>query len=151
MQGHAGKPPDGSAKTREVNLGTVWSAESRDAQGNPVRDEGSVTYAAAMESAAATATDGRGSEFTQRVWPEAQRRRFQQAQHRIVLGDGAPWIWNLAQELFPGATEIVDRFHVQQHRSEVAPALYPAEVRRAQQWAERRHQELDDGPVARHP
>jgi len=41
---------DGSAKTREVKLGTIWSAESRDAENRPVRDQGSVTYTAAMES-----------------------------------------------------------------------------------------------------
>ena len=36
----AGKQPDGSAKTREVKLVTVWSAEGRDEEGTPVRDAG---------------------------------------------------------------------------------------------------------------
>ena len=31
--------------------------------------------------------------------------------HQVVLGDGARWIWNLADELFPRATQIVDLFH----------------------------------------
>ena len=82
-----------------------------------------VTYSAAIESAAAADADPQGSDFAQRVGREAQRRRFEQATRRVVLGDGAPWIWNLAQELFPGATEIVDRFHVKQHLSEVAKAM----------------------------
>ena len=47
-----GKQPDGSSKTREVKLCTVWSAEGRDEEGTPVRDEGSVSYSAAIESAA---------------------------------------------------------------------------------------------------
>ena len=47
-----GKQPDGSAKTREVKLVTVWTAEGRDKQGRPVRDRGSVSYNAAVESAA---------------------------------------------------------------------------------------------------
>lgn len=147
LQGRVGKQADGSAKTREVKLCTLWSAESRDAQDQPVRDEGSVTYSAAIERAAAADTDSQASEFAQRVWREAQRRRFPQAARRVVLGDGAPWIWNLAQELFPGATEIVDRFHVKQHLSEVAKALYPSDPGRAQQWAERRHQQLDAGKL----
>ena len=52
LAGRAGKQPDGSSKTREVKLCTVWSAEGRDEEGTPVRDEGSVTYSAAIESAA---------------------------------------------------------------------------------------------------
>ncbi len=46
----AGKQADGSAKTREAKLVTVWTAESRDQEGRPVRDPGSVTYSAAIES-----------------------------------------------------------------------------------------------------
>jgi Uncharacterised protein family (UPF0236) len=149
LRGRAGKQVEGSAKTREVKLCTVWSAESRDAEGHPVRDEGSVTYSAAIESAAAADADPQGSEFAQRVGREAQRRRFEQAVHRVVLGDGAPWIWNLAQELFPGAIEIVDRFHVKQHLSEVAKVLYPTNPRRAHHWAQQRHQELDVGQLPR--
>ena len=50
--GRAGKQPDGSAKTREVKLCTVWSAEGRDTDGTPRHDAGSVTYSAAIKSAA---------------------------------------------------------------------------------------------------
>jgi hypothetical protein len=48
----AGKQADGSAKTREAKLVTIWTAESRDKEGKPVRDPGSITYSAAIESAA---------------------------------------------------------------------------------------------------
>lgn len=147
LKGRQGKQPDGWAKTREVKLCTIWSAEARDAEGQAVRDEGSVTYSAAIETAASADADPQGSEFAQRVWREAQRRRFELAPHRVILGDGAPWIWNLAQELFPGATEIVDRFHVKQHLSEVAKALYPTDLRRAHRWAEQQHQKLDAGQL----
>jgi len=46
-----GKQPDGSAKTREAKVVTVWTAEARDEAGKPVRDPGSITYSAAIESA----------------------------------------------------------------------------------------------------
>src|SRR6266568_2352623 len=111
-----GKQPDGSAKTGEVKLCTIWSAESLDEEGIPIRDEGSVTYSAALESASALDTAAR-SPFAQRVWREATRRRFCQAPRRVVLGDGAPWIWNIADEQFPEAVQIVDRFHAKQHLS----------------------------------
>ena len=147
VAGHAGKQADGSAKTREVKLCTVWSAESRDAEDRPVRDDGSISYSAAIESAASDDTDDHRSEFAERVEREAARRRFDQAQRRVVLGDGAPWIWNLTQELFPGAVEIVDRFHVKQYLSTVAKSVYSTDPRQAQQWAEQRHQELDSGQL----
>lgn len=145
LAGRVGQQPDGSARTREAKLCTVWSAESRDAEGNPVRDEGSVSYSAAIESAAAVDTDHQPSEFAQRVWREAGRRRFDQVQRRVALGDGAPWIWNLIQELFPSAIEIVDRFHAKQHWSDLSKALYGPTDPRASPWAKRRHEELDAG------
>lgn len=57
LHGRAGKQPDGSSKTREVKLCTVWSAEGRDKNSVPVRDAGSVTYSAAIESVATLDTD----------------------------------------------------------------------------------------------
>ena len=57
VEGRAGKQPDGSAKTREVKLATVWTAETRDKACRPVRDHGSVSYNAAIESAASRDTD----------------------------------------------------------------------------------------------
>ena len=148
LQGRSGKQSDGSAKTREVKLCTVWSAESRDAENRPVRDEGSVTYTAAIESAATLDTDPSRAPFAERVLREAARRRFTLAEQTVVLGDGAPWIWKIAQELFPRATQIVDRFHVKQHLCDVGKAIYGAESQRARDWAQRRHEELDSGRLA---
>ena len=145
LTGHVGKQEDGKAKTREVKLCTVWSAESRDPEGKPVRDHGSVSYSAAIESAASGDTNQDLSEFAQRVEREAIRRRFGEAHRQVVIGDGAPWIWNLAEELFPESIQIVDRFHVKENLTRVAKALYPGSNQRAQQWAQRRHEELDDG------
>lgn len=147
LEGRAGKQPDGSARTREVKLVTVWTAEGRDDQGIPVRDPGSVTYSAAIESAAALDTDDAPSEFARRADREAQRRGFDVAERRVVLGDGALWIWNLAGEQFPGAVEIVDLFHAKQHLSDVAKAIYGPANDLGRQWARQRHDELDDGQL----
>jgi len=147
LAGRQGKQPDGSAKTREVKLCTVWSAEGRDADGIPVRDAGSITYSAAIESAACRDTDLVPSEFAQRVLREASRRGFDRATRQVVLGDGAAWIWNLADEHFPHAIQIVDRFHVKQHLSDVAKAIYGAGTDLATQWARQRHDQLDAGDI----
>ena len=115
----------------------------------PVRDAGSVSYSAAIESAATRDTDATASAFAQRVEREAVRRGFDRARRQVVLGDGAPWIWNLAGEAFPGAIQIVDRFHAKEHLSDVAKALYGAPSDLGDAWATARHAELDAGQL--HP
>jgi len=145
LAGRTGKQPDGSAKTGEVKLCTIWSAESLDEEGTPIRDEGSVSYSAALESASALDTARTRSPFAERVWREAARRRFCQARRTAVLGDGAPWIWNIAEDQFPEAVQIVDRFHAKQHLSDLGKALYGLTDARAARWAERRKEELDAG------
>ena len=147
LEGRAGKQPDGSAKTREVKLCTLWTAESRDEGGHAVRDPGSVSYSAAIESAASRDTDEAVSEFAQRVDREARRRGFDQARRRVVLGDGALWIWNLADGQLPGAVQIVDLYHAKEHLSEVAKAIYGPTSDLGRQWAKTRHDELDQGKL----
>ncbi len=147
LEGHPGKQADGSSKTREVKLVTVWSAEGRDEEGTPVRDEGSVSYSAAIESAANRDTDSTASEFARRVERESQRRGFERAQRRVVLGDGALWVWNLADEHFPGAIQIVDRFHAKQKLSDVAKSVYGSESSLTREWERERHDELDAGDL----
>ncbi len=147
LVGREGKQPDGSSKTREVKLCTVWSAEGRDEEGTPVRDAGSVSYSAAIESAARRETDEQPSDFAERVMREATRRGFDRAPRRAVLGDSAPWISNLATDHFPDAIQIVDRFHAKQHLSDVGKSIYGATSDLAKAWARQRHDELDAGDV----
>ena len=115
-------------------------------QGGPARaDRGSVSYNAAVESAASRDTDPLPSAFAQRAYREAQRRGFDTAARRVVIGDGAPWIWRVADEQFPGAIEIVDIYHAKQHLCDVAKAIYGAGTDLAGQWAKDRYAELDAG------
>lgn len=145
VEDRAGKQPDGSAKTREVKLVTVWTAELQDEKGLPMRDPGSVSYSAAIETAASRDTDKELAPFAQRVEREARRRGFDHARRRVVLGDGAPWIWNLADEVLPGAVQIVDLYHAKGHLWDVAKAIYGAGTDLAEQWAKKRRDELDEG------
>jgi hypothetical protein len=140
----AGKQADGTAKTREAKLVTIWTAESRDAEGKPVRDPGSVSYSAAIESAATLDTSPELSDFAARVQREASRRGFSEAPRQAVLGDGSTWIWNTTMELFPRATQILDRFHAKEHLSQAGKAIY-GDSPEAKQWIRARYDELDEG------
>ena len=144
-----GKQPDGSAKTREVKLAVAWTAERRHPKtGIPMRDRDSVSYTAAIETAASRDTDREPSPFAQRVCREAERRRFADADRRVILGDGAPWIWALADECFPDAIQIVDIFHAKSHLWDVAKAIYTPGSELAAQWAKQRRDELDAGRIS---
>ena len=144
-----GKQPDGSAKTREVKLAVAWTAERRHPKtGIPMRDPDSISYTAAIETAASRDTDREPSPFAQRVCREAERRRFADADRRVILGDGAPWIWALADECFPDAIQIVDIFHAKSHLWDVAKAIYTPGSELAAQWAKQRRDELDAGRIS---
>ncbi len=142
-----GKQPDGSSKTREVKLCVLWSAETTDEESIPVRDEGSTTYSAAIESAASTDTEGEGSEFAKRVLRETSRRQFDQVTRQVAVADGAPWIWNMMNEHFPKAIQILDLFHAKEHLGTVGKALFGPESDRIRPWIKERHAELDDGKI----
>ena len=142
----AGKQADGSAKTREAKLVTIWTAESRDEEGKPVRDPGSITYSAAIESAATLDTSPDLSAFAARVQREANRRGFNEAPRQVALGDGSSWIWNTAMELFPQATQILDRYHAKDYLSRVGKVVY-GDSPDGKQWIEARYEELDQGDL----
>ena len=146
VAGRMGKQADGSAKTREAKVVTVWTAESRDAEGTPMRDPGSITYSAAIESAATADTNPDRSDFAERVLREATRRGFPQAPRCAVLGDGAAWIWNVSRELFPQATQILDRYHAKEALHRAAQSIFGA-TSESKPWAAARCAELDEGKL----
>ena len=64
-----------------------------------------------------------------------------------MLGDGALWIWNIADEQFYGATQIVDLYHAREHYWNVARACFGQKKENLRQWTEDRRSELDGGRV----
>src|ERR1700730_7944086 len=99
-----------------------------------------------MKSAAASDTSPDRSDFAERVLREATRRGFTEAPRCVVLGDGAAWIWNTARELFPQATQILDRFHAKEALHRTAQSIFGA-TSEGKQWAAARCAELDDGKL----
>lgn len=134
--GRRGKSEGGQSKTREVKLGCVFTQTGVDQEGYPVRDEGSTSYTGSIEPA---------DEFGRRIYEEAMRRGMSRAKAVCVIGDGAPWIWNIADEHFYGATQIVDLYHAREHYWNVAKACFGRDKAKLHSWAEERRQELDNG------
>jgi hypothetical protein len=86
--------------------------------------------------------------FGEHLWLEAQRRGIAQAQRLIVIGDGAHWIWNLAEEHFPNAIQILDWYHASAYIWQAAHALYGEGTDFAKQWAKHHLDLLWEGQVA---
>jgi hypothetical protein len=113
LQGVRGKQPDGTAKTRQIKLGCVFT-QSRDAHGNPQRDPFSSTYVSTFAEVTA---------FSAVLHAEALKRGYARARTVVFLGDGAEWIWNMVQDRFRGAVEIVDFFHACEHLHRLCQTL----------------------------
>ena len=69
-----------------------------------------------------------------RLWSEGQRRGWDAAAATQVLGDGAPWIWNLAAEHFPESNLAVDWFHATEHLGVAKQTLHPEDSAVATRW-----------------
>jgi hypothetical protein len=145
VAGRPGKQANGSSKTREVKQCVVWTADNRDDEGNPVRDLGSVSYSAAIEGCAwsATCKEEDTPPFARRVEQELTKRGFFRARRQVFIGDGALWIWNLASLIAPEAIQVVDLYHAKEHLSQLASAIFGAGTDLARKWAGDRHHELE--------
>src|SRR5205807_2125195 len=64
-----------------------------------------------------------------------------------ILGDGAPWIWNIATAKFPEATQIVDLFHAREHLHDLARSLEFMLGDRKDDWLAARLEDLDYGDI----
>ncbi len=138
VRGIAGK---GSDMWREVKVGAVFVAErgrhlSQLAKLIPGRDvvdewvdrpQGLITYVAGRIEAAP---------FGLKVYAEATRRGLERAAEVVILGDGAHWIWHIAEEHFPGAVQILDFWHASEWVWKVAKAVWGEGSDQAKAWAE---------------
>ena len=134
-----GKTAGQPAHTREVKLGCAFTQTTWDQEGFALRDPDSTSYTGAIETAV---------EFGKRIYREALKRGWRLAKKKVVIGDGAEWIWNLVAEHFADAIQIVDLYHARQHLWDVARHLYPQEEAKQRAWM-KVHQKrlLDKGKI----
>ena len=138
-EGRKGKTGGQSAHTREVKLGCVFTQTTWDKEGHAIRDPDSTTYTGAIETA---------EEFGKRIYLEVWNRGWSRAAKKVVMGDGAEWIWNQADLHFPGATQIVDLYHAREHLWELARKLYPNDPPSQKAWMKvHRKRLLDKGKI----
>src|SRR5438067_1004156 len=133
-----GKTEGQPAHTREAKLGCVFTQTKWDEEGYAIRDPDSTSYVGAIETA-----EG----FGKRIYLEAWKRGWSHAEKKVVMGDGAEWIWNIADQHFPGAIQIVDLYHARQHLWELARKLYPNQEAEQRRWIMIHQNMLDEGKI----
>jgi hypothetical protein len=118
---------------REIKVGAVFLAERGKERSELAPDvwidtpkEGSQHYVARR-----TARGG----FDTLLYTLAWKSGLKRAEQVVVIGDGAHWIWDLADEQFPGAVEIVDLYHAKEHVWEVAHAVFGRATQKGASWA----------------
>ena len=136
--GRDGKGEDGRARTREVKLAVFFTQDELDDDGYPVRDRDSCSYIAAFEPAGV---------FGDMVKAEGIRRGADHVRQLTILGDGAAWIWGIATDKFPEATQIVDLFHAREHLNDLARSLEFMLGDRKDRWLAARMEDLDHGDI----
>ena len=122
----------------EVKVATLYAGESRCRTAGGRGKVLSKEYLATLEGA-----EG----FGRQLWERASAWQVDQARRVVVMGDGAPWIWNLAAEHFPGAVEIVDFYHAVEHLWSAGEALWGDRERSAitRQWVRHYRRQLRRG------
>jgi hypothetical protein len=70
----------------------------------------------------------------EQLYAEALRRGLGQAAGVLVIGDGALWIWRLADDRFKEARQRLDFYHAVQHLAAVGRALYGEDLAKLQSW-----------------
>ena len=133
-----GKGEDGKAHTREVKMAVAFTQATVDEEGFPVRDPASSSYLATFAPAAG---------FGTLMAAEAYRRGAERARQLTILGDGAAWIWNLAAQHFPAATQIVDLYHAREHLHELGKINEFMLGTGYDSWLAQRLADLDHGDI----
>lgn len=132
LKGRRGKQADGTAKTRQVYLGCVFTQHKTDEEGHPVRDWDSTTYMSSFQSI---------DEFGPCLRQEAIRRGMGSVGKVVLLIDGAAGLENMGKLNFKDSVQIVDFFHAVEHAGKVLDALigksHPEYKKRQRRWAKR--------------
>jgi hypothetical protein len=107
---------------REIKVGAVFDVETR-LERNPQTQQ--LDEMAHGVNVHYTAVLGTKDDFTPALWRLAVQQQLPTARNRSTVGDGALWIWDVAEDVCPDGTQVVDWFHATQHLSDAAHALYP--------------------------
>ena len=77
-----------------------------------------------LSQKAVVSWQGEPMELGRRLHQEACERGLGRAKAKLAVADGAPWIWNVVQDRWPGAAEVLDFYHASQHLWDLGEAVH---------------------------
>ena len=118
----------------EIDLQLIFDRETKETieQGHAVNH----TYLAHL---------GGPEQFGEMLWAAAQQRGWDDHYETQVIGDGAPWIWNLTNLHFYDSQQTLDYYHATEHLNTAATLLYPSDPEAAQRWFNKQETRLFQG------
>jgi hypothetical protein len=108
------------------DIKTAVTYEGKKVEGRETDIAANLRYIAAQEK-----SEG----FGRRLYTRAILSGYDIATERVVIADGAEWIWNEARNHFPRSIKILDYFHACEHIYSLAAALYEEGDPKGKRWA----------------
>lgn len=88
---------------------------------------------------------GEPLEFGRRLNWEALRGGLGRAKETLALADGGPWIWNLIEDRWAKARQLLDFYHGSEHLWELGRVCHGQDDAQSKPWVERRLHQLRHG------
>ncbi len=123
---------------KEIKLGIVFSDNMIINKNKPRHIIAEKEYVAHLGSA---------EEFKKLLWYTAVKNGCERVKEVVIIGDGAQWIWNIAQELFPSAVLILDFYHFSEHVNDCAKVIYEDGNEDKGKWIDKIITGIKDGKV----
>jgi len=130
---------------KEVKTGSIFQVEQRIGTD---RQSGEPVERAVAQDCSYVAHLGGPEEFGQKLWTEALQRRMPAAWDKVWVSDAAAWIWELCQDYFPEAEQVVDWYHALAHLHSAARLLHGEGTDQARTWVESLKTRLYQGHAA---
>ena len=87
------------------------------------------------------------NEFKKLLFAAAARAGYGKIAELVVVGDGAAWIWNMCEELFPDAVQILDFYHLSENIHEYSKILYTENEVGRKKWVKEILDSITTGKV----
>jgi hypothetical protein len=119
---------------KELKVGSVFEIGARIDRDPQTKEE--IQLGSAVNNTYVAHLGGPAT-FGHQIWAEARQRSWMDVEDSLAIGDGAPWIWNLASEHFYASHQLVDWYHATEHLAEAARSLYGEGTAKSRTWYRR--------------
>lgn len=123
---------------KEMKLGLVYSDDhllTRKDRRSVIEDKEYVAYFGSVDG------------FKKLLFDAVARAGYGTYIRIVVIGDGAHWIWNMCEELFPDAVQVLDYYHMCENVYSYAKYLYSSDNQRIKGWAEGMITKIENGDI----